>query len=51
MVASGPLLGAVPIDKLGREEGCVLVRGRDESNILHDADGHEGCLTRQPRTQ
>ncbi len=32
MVASGPLLDAVPIDKLGHEEGCVLVRGRDEPN-------------------
>jgi hypothetical protein len=32
VVTSGPLLDAVPIDKLGREEGRVLVRGRDEPN-------------------
>jgi hypothetical protein len=32
VVASRPLLDAVPIDKLGREEGRVLVQGRDEPN-------------------
>jgi hypothetical protein len=32
VVASGPLLDAVPIDKLGHEEGRVLVRDRDEPN-------------------
>src|SRR5487761_770800 len=32
VVATGPLLDAVPIDKFGHEKGRVLVRGRDETD-------------------